>query len=431
MAVSIRSRISNRDTDNHFTSEKNLESGQLSDEFRVCQTQLQTNENDSNRNSFHSCLSSPTASDASQHKNSLSRQSTDADCDAFPEGGLHAWLVVLGAFLGLFPSLGLLNAIGVFQAYIADHQLQNESTGDVGWIFGVFSFLTFFCGVQVGPIFDSRGPRWLILAGSILVVVTTVSLSFCTKYWHFMLVFGVVGGFGASLVYTPAISVVSHWFLERRALATGLAASGGSVGGVVLPLALQKLFPEVGYGWALRAIALICLVTLAIACVLIRSRLPKTSFAKENVLPDFRIFKDPKFAFTTAGVFFIEWGLFIPISYLSSYAQDHNVSTQFSFQLVAIFNAGSSFGRFIPGLCADILGRFNTLIVTVLLCLLSCVCLWLPAGDSVAIMVMYSVIFGFASGSNISLTPVCVGQLCKTENYGRYYATAYTVVSFG
>ncbi|KAK5693347.1 hypothetical protein LTS12_028675, partial [Elasticomyces elasticus] len=40
-------------------------------------------------------------------------------------------------------------------------------------------------------------------------------------------------------------------------------------------------------------------------------------------------------------------------------------------------------------------------------------------------------IFGFASGSNISLTPVCVGQLCKTEHYGRYYASAYTVVSFG
>lgn len=38
---------------------------------------------------------------------------------------------------------------------------------------------------------------------------------------------------------------------------------------------------------------------------------------------------------------------------------------------------------------------------------------------------------GFASGSNISLTPVCVGMLCDTEDYGRYYATCYTIVSLG
>ena len=34
-------------------------------------------------------------------------------------------------------------------------------------------------------------------------------------------------------------------------------------------------------------------------------------------------------------------------------------------------------------------------------------------------------------GSNISLTPVCVGQLCDTEVFGRWYATCYTIVSIG
>jgi MFS family permease len=45
--------------------------------------------------------------------------------------------------------------------------------------------------------------------------------------------------------------------------------------------------------------------------------------------------------------------------------------------------------------------------------------------------IVYALLFGFASGSNISLTPVCVGQLCATEEYGRYYATCYTLVAFG
>jgi len=47
------------------------------------------------------------------------------------------------------------------------------------------------------------------------------------------------------------------------------------------------------------------------------------------------------------------------------------------------------------------------------------------------LIIIFALVFGFASGTGISLTPVCVGQLCKIENYGRYYATCYTLVSFG
>lgn len=371
------------------------------------------------------------SSDTSEHRIPMSRVTTDADGNTYPEGGLEAWLVVFGSFMGLSASLGLVNTIGTFQAYLQDHQLKEYSPGNVGWIFGVYSFLTFFCGVQIGPVFDAKGPRFLVLAGSVLVMVMMIALGFCTKYWHFMLVIGVAGGTGASLIFTPAISAVGHFFNEKRGVATGLAATGGSVGGIVFPLVLETLFPKIGWAWATRVIALICLILVIGSCLLVKSRLPKKPASKENVLPDFRIFRDAKFAFTTAGIFFIEWGLFVPVSYISSYALAHGVSTKLSYQMVAFLNVGSVLGRAIPGFIADFLGRFNTLIVTVALCLVCNACLWLPAGGNVPLTIVYCVIFGFASGSNISLTPVCIGQLCKIENYGRYYATAYTIVSFG
>lgn len=372
-----------------------------------------------------------TSSDTSEYRIPVSRVTTDAEGNTYPEGGLEAWLVVIGSFMGLFASLGLVNTIGTFQAYLQDHQLKEYSPGNVGWIFGVYSFLTFFCGVQIGPVFDAKGPRFLVLAGSILVMVMMIALGFCTKYWHFMLVIGIAGGTGTSLIFTPAISAVGHFFNEKRGVATGLAATGGSVGGIVFPLVLETLFPKIGWAWATRVIAFICLILLIGSCLLVKSRLPKKPASKENVLPDFWIFRDAKFAFTTAGIFFIEWGLFVPISYISSYALAHGVSTKLSYQMVAFLNVGSVLGRAIPGFIADFLGRFNALIVTVALCLLCNACLWLPAGGNVPLMIVYCVIFGFASGSNISLTPVCIGQLCKIENYGRYYATAYTIVSFG
>lgn len=117
-------------------------------------------------------------------------------------------------------------------------------------------------------------------------------------------------------------------------------------------------------------------------------------------------------------------------------------ASRFSFQLLALLNVGSTFGRLLPGLFADRIGRYNAMIVMLAACCITTISLWLPAAilpstDGVAhpavkpLIILYALLFGFASGSNISLCPVAVGQLCKTENYGRYYATCYTVVSFG
>jgi MFS family permease len=218
----------------------------------------------------------------------------------------------------------------------------------------------------------------------------------------------------------------------------GLATTGGSVSGIIIPLMLQRLFPEVGFRWATRVLAFVFLSLLVIANLLIRSN-PKIRPAKnikQNLWPDFRIYKHKVFALTTAGVFMIEWALFIPLSYISSYALAHDVSPAFSYQLLSIVNAGSFFGRWAPGYMADKFGRFNTMIATVFLCMLSVLCVWLtcsPESGSggIAQLIIFALLFGFASGSNISLTPVCVGQLCGTEVFGRYYASLYTVVSFG
>lgn len=91
------------------------------------------------------------------------------DDNTYPEGGLAAWLVVFGSFNGMVASFGTLNSVGTFQAYLSTHQLVNHSPASIGWIFSIFAFLTFFCGVQIGPVFDAKGPRWLVAAGSVFL----------------------------------------------------------------------------------------------------------------------------------------------------------------------------------------------------------------------------------------------------------------------
>ncbi len=360
-----------------------------------------------------------------------SRVSTDAYGNTYPEGGLHAYLCVFGSFCGLMAALGMMNSIGTYQSYVSQHQLKYSSESDIGWIFGIYAFLSFFAGLQIGPVFDALGPRWLVFAGSVILLVSNLLLGICEKYWHFLLVFGVLGGVGTSLIFSPSFAAVGHLFLRRWGQMTGLAAVGGSLGGIVYPLSLQALFPKIGWAWSTRVVALCDLVLLIFANLFIRSRLPPKKPSKENILPDFRIFRDPIFALMTLGVFFIEWGLFIPLAYISSYSLAHGVKESLAYQMLAILNVGSCAGRYFPGLIADKLGRFNAMVLTISLCLVSTFAFWLPAGDHIALIIVFALVFGFASGSGISLTPVCVGQLCKIENYGRYYATCYTIVSFG
>ena len=352
----------------------------------------------------------------------------------YPEGGLRANLVVAGSFSAIMGGLGLMNSIGIYQAWISTHQLSSTSSGQIGWIFGIYNFLVFFCGIQIGPIFDARGPRLLMWLGSALVVLTLVLVGFCTEYWHFLIVTGILGGMGTSFIFIVPVASIGHFFCRRRGAATGLALSGGSLGGVIFPLVLENLAPKIGFAWSTRVIALITLLLLVPGCILVRANFPPKAAAAPSAktfLPDLSILKDPVLALTTLGVFFIEWGFFIPLEYIASYSLATGIPRQLSYLMVVFLNAGSFPGRWLPGILADRIGRFNTLLLTNILCLISVLAVWMPASGNMVAIIIFSVVFGFASGSNISLVPVCVGELCPVQSYGRYYTTVYTIVSFG
>ncbi|KAH6956583.1 hypothetical protein HG530_002047 [Fusarium avenaceum] len=366
-----------------------------------------------------------TGADLEKHQTAASTASYQ---ETYPEGGFEAWSVVAGSWFALFSSLGLMNTLGTFQAYVLENQLSEYSEGTVGWIFSIYTFLAFFCGVYIGPVFDKYGPRWLVIAGAVFNVGGMIFMSFATELWHFVVSFGLLCGFGSSLLFTPSIAAVGHFFKARRGLATGVASTAGGIGGIVYPFLLTRLIEKVGYGWATRVIALICLICSTIGIFLLKSRLPPAKNATAH--PNFLIFKSLPFLFTTIGVFLLEFSLFIPLGYISTYALHKGFDRDFSYNLIPILNAASVIGRLLPGYYADVIGPFNVSILAVILGIVACFCVWLPLGGTMAGVIVFTVLFGFSSGTSIAIAPVCIGRLCKTQEYGRYYATAYTIVSF-
>jgi hypothetical protein len=86
----------------------------------------------------------------------------------YPDGGVQAWLVVLGAWCAMIPSMGLLNTIGVLQAWVAQNQLASYSRSDIGWIFSTYAFFLFVSGAQVGRFIKKQICGWGLIMDATL-----------------------------------------------------------------------------------------------------------------------------------------------------------------------------------------------------------------------------------------------------------------------
>ncbi|KAK4937113.1 hypothetical protein LTR10_022165 [Elasticomyces elasticus] len=343
--------------------------------------------------------SSDTASIAAvpSTKPDVEKASSDVNVGPAPDGGLEAWLVAAGAACVLFSTLGYVNAFGVFQEYYMTHQLRDKSPDDVAWIGSLTAFLQFAIGAVSGPLFDRYGP-WIIRPASVMYVFAMMMTSLCDKYWQFMLAQGVLMGCSIGLMLFPSFSAVSQYFDKKRGASLGLVVAGSSIGGIVFPIALSKLLngSSLGFGWSLRIIAFLTVPLLAFSCVVIKARLPprKTNF----FLP--AAFKQADFSFLVLSLFFMFLGMFTPLFYIPSYAVSRGINSTLASYLLAILNGASTFGRIIPGILSDRVGKLNMLSLGSIMTGVVIFCM--TKAESVAGLVVYSTAIGFFSGTLIS-----------------------------
>ncbi|KAK4071375.1 uncharacterized protein Triagg1_6036 [Trichoderma aggressivum f. europaeum] len=357
----------------------------------------------------------------------------DLSITTYPDGGLQAWLVVLGSWACMIPSMGLLNTMAVLQARLSENELRNLPESTIGWILSSYAFFLYFCGAQVGPIFDAYDVKYLVIPGNIGIVISMMLIGLCKEFYQFFLCFGLLGGASASLLFNPAIAIIGHYFDKRRALATGIACTAGGLGGIVFPLIILYLTPQIGFPWATRIIAFICLVMGCLSVCLMKKRLPhnKNTSTRLGSSIDFKALRDPKYALTTLAVFLVEFAVFIPYTYISSYAIHAGMPTQRAYLLNALVNVGAIPGRALPGYAADRFGAFNVLAICSTTCAALIFALWYTAGTNEAAIYSFTVLYGFWSGAAISITPVCISRVCNIEDIGKRTGTAFFIASFG
>lgn len=145
-----------------------------------------------------------------------------------PDGGLDAWLCVLGGFFIFTNTWGLTASYGSFLSYYLT--ILPQSSSAISWIGSLQSFLVVIVGIFAGPMYDRGFILQLMIIGCFLIVFGMMMLSLCTSYYQILLAQGIVVGLGAGLVYIPALALISTQFTKNRPFAIGCASSGSSIG---------------------------------------------------------------------------------------------------------------------------------------------------------------------------------------------------------
>ncbi|KAL3426234.1 monocarboxylate permease-like protein [Phlyctema vagabunda] len=345
----------------------------------------------------------------------------------FPDGGLEAWLVVLGGWCCLFCSFGWINCIGVFQEYYELNLLRDYSSGTIAWIPSCEVCMMFIGGPFFGYIFDSYGPRYLLLIGSFFHVFGLMMTSLSTDYYQFILSQGICSALGASAVFYPAMSSVSTYFFKNRAAAFGVMASGSSLGGVIYPIMVQRLLPKIGFPWTMRAVAFLIFGMLIIANLTVKSRLPHTP-KKFEAMAFVRPLREPAFALICLSSFLFCFGLFLPFNFITIQAQTWGMSANLSSYLISILNATSIFGRILPGIAGDRWGRFNVMIITTTFSFIIVLGLWLPARGN-APNIVFAALYGFSSGAWVAMGPALIAQISPIREIGIRSGTMFACIS--
>ncbi|KAG1744490.1 MFS general substrate transporter [Suillus occidentalis] len=236
----------------------------------------------------------------------------------FPEGGLQAWLTVLGGSMILFCTFGTVQSFGVYQAYYFRRHFPQPTPSSP--LTSVFSPITFR------------------RAGSLIYLFSIFMLSLAKphQYYQIFLAQGIGMGIGMGLLFLPAISVTSHYFRRRRAAAMGVVLAGksfayftcSSLGAVIYSIMLNNLFNgSAGYAWGVRAAGFIDLVLLVTANLVMKTRLPSRRERPDAKPVDVKaILSDFGYWLCIIGATLTFWGLFVPFFYLQVFSEKHGLS---------------------------------------------------------------------------------------------------------
>ena len=105
-----------------------------------------------------------------------------------------------------------------------------ESKSKTAWAGSVAVSIPLITGPIASALTTRYGCRRTTIVGGLIASFGFVTSAFAPNIEVLCITFGLIAGFGLSMVYVPAVIIVAFYFHKKRAFATGLAVAGSGIG---------------------------------------------------------------------------------------------------------------------------------------------------------------------------------------------------------
>lgn len=147
--------------------------------------------------------------------------------------------------------------------------MQRKLSASFGYIMLIGSSemgVSLLAGPLISASVNQFGFRKTAISGAFLSSISIMCSSFVDNYIAFLILFGILGGLGNGLVYCSSIIIVGHYFEKYRAIATGAAMCGSSLGILCLSPIYTHLIKSYGLDRTLQVQASLMCVCLLCSC---------------------------------------------------------------------------------------------------------------------------------------------------------------------
>ena len=286
------------------------------------------------------------------------------------------WNIVIAASFLTLLSSGLRMSMGVFFLPIA-----NDLNFSRSILSGIIAIGMLFSGIAMpiaGYLVGKYGTRFVLILGSIIIIISTVWSANSTEYWNFFLSFGVALSFGTSFVgsvsFTP---IVARWFIKRRGLALFILSTG-SMAGIAVMLPVFAFFIPI-YGWKTTLISfavIFMIIALPIALFIMKDNQSEIEVSgiepviNQKIEPSIKlidVLKTRPFWQLSFGLFTCGFSMNLLGTHGVPMLTDHGFDPIISSNGIGLIGLVAIFSTLVLGYLSDIVQRKNILMMVYLI----------------------------------------------------------------
>lgn len=362
-----------------------------------------------------------------EEKENNGEETVDTEIEV-PDGG-YGWVVLLAVFLYNFCTWG---ANAGYAVYLAHYLEQNTFPGGNKLDFAAIGGLSYGAGLLFSPLITvlshKTSVHFTIAIGIVFQGAGLLLAAFSKKLWQIYLTQGLLISLGLAFILIPSISLLPQWFRTKRSLAMGIATGGSGLGGIMYNLAMQRIIEKKSVKWALIVQFILGTTLSFIALLLTRTR-------REIVLKNSKVevqLLDKQLLINLCPWLIYGWvsmtvlGYIILLYSLSAFTTSLGYSSEQGSYVSCMVSVGNVVGRPIIGHIADRYGPISIGVLVHLLVAIFAWAMWIPCRN-LATAITFALIEGALMGT---LWPILGSVLARAVGLRKLDAAFSTMWLF-